>query len=114
MNADEIRRCLVQLVSADPAERDAAREALYTQQEDAVYPLLDQFYAGVDEATGVAVLGVLADIGGPDALAALRQVFHFEERPAWRRAAARGLLRNRANLDHDEITAVERFLETNG
>lgn len=99
------------LVGTGEMQPLAARVILLSLQEDAVDPLVDIYYAGVDEKTGVAILEILAEIGGPDALAVLRNVYTFDdEHPAFQRAAARGLLRNRYNLDSEELEDIARYV----
>ncbi len=83
-----------------------ARAALLALDEDAVNPLIDAFHAGVSEAGGLAIIDLVAEIGGPDALTLLRYVYHFEARPAWKTAARRGLLLNRSNLDASELAEL--------
>jgi hypothetical protein len=54
---------------------------------------------------GIAILELVAEIGGPDALSLLRNVYHFDDQhTAWRNAARRGLFHNRNNLDASELT----------
>jgi len=90
--------------------QQAARMILLALDEDAVDPLIDEFYAGVTEAQGVAVLAIMAEIGGPDAMSTLRNVFHFETRPTLKRAAASGLLHNSDNLSQDELEDVTMYI----
>jgi hypothetical protein len=91
MNMRETLRALV-YGSAD--ERETARHALLRMDEDAVDLLTDEFYAGVDEATGVAILEIVSIIGGPDALRLLKFACYFGDKEAWRQAGARGLADN--------------------
>jgi hypothetical protein len=109
MDSNTLHNLLAQLSSDDPAQRETARMALFALDEEAVNLLADEFYAGVSEALGVAILDIVGEIGGPDALSMLRNVYHFEDkRVSWRKAAARGLLMNRDNLDTAEVEEVER------
>jgi hypothetical protein len=95
MNDNEtIRELLRIFVHGNDAERDAARTEFYRRDEDAVDPLTDEFYAGVDEATGVAILEIISAIGGPDALRLLKYACYFGDKEAWRDAGARGLADN--------------------
>jgi hypothetical protein len=116
MNAEfSFREMVCQLTGADADEREAARARLLAMDEDAVNPLLDVFYGGVSEAEGLAILDVVAEIGGPDALSMLRNVYHFEEkRKAWQDAAARGLMQNADNLDAGEADEVRGYIERSG
>lgn len=106
---------LVQLLgSEDEMNRQAARMILLALQEAAVNPLGDQLYAGVTDAQGVGILNVVAEIGGPDAMAMLRTVFQFgDERPKLQLTAAEGLLRNQANLSPEEIAGITLFVAEN-
>jgi hypothetical protein len=84
--------------------RAAAWDALRALDEDAVDALLSAFYAGVSEAQGLLILALVAEIGGPDGLTLLRNVYYDPDaRQAWHIAAGRGLLHNHANLDAHEI-----------
>lgn len=111
MTALDFHQLALQLASANEDEQAAALRRLYALDEDAVDPLIDVFYAGVTEAVGAAIIAVLAAIGGPDALLALRNIYQYEERLALRRAAAQGLLHNPHNLAPDEHAQLTRFLD---
>ncbi len=96
-----------QLVSEDVAVREAAQTALRALDEDAVDPLINAFYAGVNESQGVAVLELVGEIGGPDALTLLRNVVYDPTlRGTWQAAARRGLLLNRDNLSPAEVQTL--------
>jgi len=96
-----------QLISPQPTEREAAREALRALDEDAVDPLINAFYAGVNEALGIAILELVGEIGGPDALTLLRNIgYDPTTRPAWHEAARRALLLNRDNLSPAEVESL--------
>ena len=104
MQLDTLRGYLLQLTRSDAAAREAARAALLVEDEDIVAPLVAEFHAGVSEALGVAIISLVGEIGGPDALTLLRYVYHFEDkRPAWQRAAREALLYNQHNLDSTEL-----------
>jgi hypothetical protein len=107
MTAEIVRQLLLSLDHPDPAQRETARQALLDMDEDAIDPLSDAFFAGVNEALGVAILEVVGAIGGPDALLMLRNVYNFEDRRmVWKRTAGLGLLHNRDNLDQHELEAL--------
>jgi len=96
-----------QLNSPQSTERESAREALRALDEDAVDPLINAFYAGVNEAHGIAILELVGEIGGPDALTLLRNIgYDPTTRPAWREAARRALLLNRDNLSPAEVETL--------
>lgn len=91
----EIRVLLKQLVSDDAAQSDAARMALYKLDEYAVDPLADEFYSGVSMQEAAAILDVLGEIGGPDALIVLRDAYGvLETTDEIRQTAALALARN--------------------
>jgi hypothetical protein len=107
----DLNTSITALGSPDQQAREAAWAALRALDEDAIDPLTDAFYAGVPEATGVSILHLVGEIGGPDVLLLLRDVYGSSERPSWKRAAASGLLRNADNLDAAEREMLRRFLE---
>ncbi len=107
MSSDNLPALIRQLTSADAAEREAARNALLALDEDAVDPLIAEFHAGVSDAMGAAIIDVVGEIGGPDALTLLRYVFHFEEhRPLCHAAAIKALRYNAHSLDQSERDAL--------
>src|SRR5690242_19118967 len=106
---ENFRQLLKDLTSADESRCDAARDALMALDEAIVDPLIGEFYSGVSEALGIAILDLAAAIGGPDALSLLRNVYNFDDQHvAWRKAAARGLLHNRHSLDAAELDELLR------
>ncbi len=98
------------LVSPDEAVRHAALRALYQGDEAAAVLLCDQFAAGLNEAQGCAVLEVLGEMGGFDALMLLLSVFYFDPRPRIKQAAALALERNAANLNAEERADITAYL----
>ena len=99
-----------QITSKDLFESASARRYLLSMEEDAINPLVDEYYAGVTEEQGVAILDIIARIGGPDAMVVLRNIFNFEEkRQSIKLAAALGLLRNRIGLSRNELEDVMLF-----
>lgn len=104
-------KLLKQLVDENSETRQTARLSLLEMDEEAIDPLIDQFYAGVTDAQGIAILIIMAEIGGPDAMSTLRNVFYFEDaRPILQRTAASGLLDNADNLSPHELEEVKLFL----
>lgn len=100
------------LSSAKPEEQLAARIILLSMQERAVVPLIDQFYAGVTVGQARSILGILAEIGGWEALNLLRDVYRYEKTPPpLRHTAAQGLHKNAAALSKEEREHIERYLE---
>lgn len=111
MSSVNFRALVEQLVSDNPTAQLEAKAALLALEEEATGPLSDVYYGGVNDAEGSAILDIVAEIAGFEALALLRNEFHFEDkRPVLRRAAASGLLRNQDNLSPDELEEVTRFL----
>jgi hypothetical protein len=112
MNQPDYRELVHQLLSDDIDQQMTARQTLLALEEDAVTGLLNEYYAGVNEAQGLAILDVLAQIGGYEALSALRSLVFFDlsTPAALRTAAAQGLLQNSDNLSPDEIQKVTDYL----
>lgn len=111
MFRSDVAQLVKALMSDDVETREKARSTLLALDEDAVEGLIDEYYAGVNDATGVAILEVVGEIGGPDAMSTLRNVFHFETaRRALQIAAAQGLLHNQYSLSPHEIEDVKRFV----
>lgn len=111
MEATRFRNLVTQMAQPQPEQRLAARMLLLSLQEDAVNPLIDVYYAGVTDTEGVAILSLLAEIGGWEAMNVLRSIFEFEtERTILKRAAASGLLHNADNLSQHERESIALFL----
>ena len=107
MSTQPFQQLITQLGSSEPEEFQAAHVILLGMDEDAINPLIDAFYSGVNETGGLAVLELVAQIGGPDALSLLRNVFGDQStRELWRQAAAVGLLYNVDDLSEEEADAV--------
>src|SRR5262249_13572655 len=107
---DDLRPHLLQLDNPDAARRDAARAALLAYDEEAADFLIAEFHAGVSAALGIAIIELVSEIGGPDAMTLLRYVYHFEEKcPVWQKAAAHALLYNQHSLDQSELEDLCRF-----
>lgn len=95
MASEEIRRLVAQLSSNATIERMAARLAFLKMDEDAIQPLADELYSGVDTVTGMAILELMGEIGGWEALAVLQDIYCAESsRPELAKAAAQGLRDN--------------------
>lgn len=86
MKQDELHGIIRDLVAADNAVRQDARIRLLQLDEMIISDLIDQFYAGVNETTGIALLGIIGEIGGYEALQLLEDVDEHE-RDAWRAVA---------------------------
>lgn len=81
------------LTSDDDAQQQTARLQLLMHDEDAVEPLVDAFYAGVNEQGGLRILNILGEIGGFEALALFEDVVQFSARYECWRALATAQLR---------------------
>ena len=77
MSEPDYAQLAKQLVHENSEVRECAKTNLMELDEMAVDPLLDEFYAGVTDVQGIAILDVIAEIGGPDAMPTLRNIFHF-------------------------------------
>ena len=108
MNRPDFHELIKQVVSENSNEQAQARKTLLALDEDAVSLLLDEYYAGVNEAQGSAIVSLLAEIGGYEALNALRSICFFDlsTPPHLRKVAAKGLLANRENLSPNEYTKL--------
>jgi hypothetical protein len=111
MDKSTIAALIPDLVSPDDTVRQSALRALYAGDEAAAVILCDLVAAGLNEAQTCAVLEVVGEIGGFDAIMLLLDVFYFEPRPRVKKAAAHALKRNNANLNAQERADVEEFLE---
>lgn len=97
---------------AESAQQMAARMILIALQEDAIEPLADVYFAGVNDEHGSMILTLMAEIGGYEALNILRDILKHEKgRPDLRLIAAEGLLFNEDNLSEQEAIAIKRFLD---
>lgn len=102
---------VTRFLTAEPVHQMAARMILLAVQEDAVQPLADAYYAGVNDEQGTAIIGILAEIGGYEALNILRDIVrHQVKRLPLRVAAAEGLLQNESAISEKEQKALQRFL----
>jgi hypothetical protein len=109
MQPEHFRQLLTDLTSDDTVQRQTAWDTLRALDEEILDPLIAEFYSGVSENSGIAILQLAAEIGGPDALSLLRNVYHFDDHHvAWQHAAGKGLLHNRANLDATELEDLLR------
>ena len=86
---------LKSIVTGSDDDRIAVLKAIYAQDEQAASPLIDQFYAGVSETTGLVIIQILSDMGGYEAINFFYDVVHHERRyPSWRAAAIHALQRD--------------------
>ncbi len=101
------RSLMTQLASLDPAERDAARSTLLHMDEDVMDLLVAEFYAGMPEKLAIAVLEIIGEIGGYEALNLLGDVYYSRDtRPVIKAAARLALLRNADNLDPLQVSKL--------
>jgi hypothetical protein len=102
---------LLKVILLAQNDSQATRQTLLAYQEDAIVPLSNTFFAGVDDALGTLILQLMAEIGGFEAMATLMNVFVFEtQRPVLQRIAVQGLWANQDNLSPKERADVEAFL----
>lgn len=108
----DYRKLIDQLMSDNAAERLAARMLLVALGEHAADALIDALYNGVSDRHGIKILLLLGEIGGPDALNLLREVFDYDggQRAGFKFAAAQGLINNIDALSPHEVQAVTRYL----
>lgn len=81
------------LASTDPTRAAAARAALLALDEAIIDPLLDQFYAGVSELVGLAIIDLVAIVGGYEVRLFLEDLMQADGmgRDAWLQAAIQAL-----------------------
>jgi hypothetical protein len=80
------------LTHPDEQVRQAAVHILLLQDEAIIGKLIDEFYAGVGLARGTALLDVIGQIGGYEAVALLKDVVdHPSAKQEWREVALRWL-----------------------
>ncbi|MCU0496074.1 MAG: hypothetical protein MUF87_01840 [Anaerolineae bacterium] len=90
MNNEDLRNYIRNLTVEQ--YRDSARLALLQEDEVIVSRLIDEFYAGVSVVTGAALLNVIGEIGGYEAIALLDEVYHdLSTKQIWREIAERWL-----------------------
>jgi len=75
----ETTTLLKQIINGHHAQRKQALQTLYTADEGAVTPLIDEFYAGVNETTGLLIITVLSDIGGYEANQLFEDIITFPQ-----------------------------------
>lgn len=95
MTPDDARRLIAQLTSASVTERAAARLTFLKLDEDAIQPLANELYSGVNTSTAVAILELMGEIGGWEALVVLQDICFAEStRSSLAKAAAQALVEN--------------------
>ncbi len=90
----DYHQLLQHITSGDDAQRQNALQIIAEQDEYAIAPLIDQFYAGVDEATGLVIIDILGAIGGFEARQLLEDVYHLDQshkHDSWRQSALKAL-----------------------
>ena len=70
-----------------------------------------RFMRGVNEAHGVVILDVVTEIGGPDAMELLTDVYRNGTKDVWKRWALLGLARDFSN-DEDVLDTVFEWLQS--
>ncbi len=105
------RTLMEQLASLDFTDRESARAALLQMDEDVMDLLVAEFYAGMPEKLAVALIEIIGEIGGYEALNLLGDVYYSRDtRPALKAAARRALLRNADNLDPQQVAKLREDL----
>jgi hypothetical protein len=111
MRTPDYARLVKQFVDVNPITQYATNMILIALGEDAIDLLIDEYYAGVTDAEGGAILTIIAEIRDLDAMSALRNIFNFEDsRLILKRTAASGLLQNADNLSQYELEEVTLYL----
>lgn len=96
-----------QLASVDPTERESARMSLLQMDEDVMDLLVAEFYAGMPEKLAIALIEIIGEIGGYEALNLLGDVYYSPDtRPTLKAAARLALLRNADNLDPQQVAKL--------
>ena len=102
------RTLMNQLGSLDPTERESARASLLQMGEDVMDLLVAEFYAGMPEKIAVALLEIIGEIGGYEALNLLGDVYYSHDtKPTLKAAARLALLRNADNLDPQQVIKLK-------
>lgn len=91
MDKTQIRAHIQSLTHEDLDIRQQARAALTAGDEAIIDTLIDEFYAGVNEQTGIALLDIIGQIGGYMAINTLEYVYHFDPHDAWKTIAQKWL-----------------------
>lgn len=83
------------ILRGDVSQRESAFQSIYQLDEEAVAPLIDEFYAGVNEQTGVLILEIIGEIGGYEARQLLTDIVDMPQPySSWGDAATDGLAHN--------------------
>lgn len=93
----DYHQLLSDITSGDDWKRQIALEIIADQDEDAVVPLIDQFYAGVNEVTGLVIIDILSAIGGFEARQLLEDIYYLDQtykHMSWRESALKALKHN--------------------
>lgn len=97
MSKIDYHQLLQHLVSGDASQRQSALKIIAEQDEDAIQPLIDQFYAGVNEATGLVIIDLIGMIGGFEARQLLEDLYYLDQthnKDSWYQSAKDALKRN--------------------
>jgi hypothetical protein len=101
------RTLMNQLASLDSLECESAHASLLQMDEEVMDLLVAEFYAGMPEKLAVALLEIIGEIGGYEALNLLGDVYYSRDtRPALKVAARLALLRNADNLDPQQVAKL--------
>ena len=95
MSEFNLTALLKTVLSEDATKRASALQSIYLLDEEAVAPLIDEFYAGVNEQTGVLILEIISKIGGYEARQLLTDIADSPQLyPSWNGAVNNGLAQN--------------------
>ena len=97
MTKTDYHQLLQHLVSGNTSQRQSALKIIAEQDEDAVQPLIDQFYAGVNEATGLVIIDLIGTIGGFEARQLLEDLYYLNQaqnKESWYQSAKDALKHN--------------------
>lgn len=87
MSNHNVSELLKSIVGGDAQTRASALHTLYTLDEHAVEPLIDEFYAGVNEQTGLFIIEIITTIGGYEARQLLDDIAdNPQPYTSWKRA----------------------------
>ncbi len=91
----DITSLLKQIQGEDARERETALNVIYAHDEEAISSLIDEFYAGVSESTGIVIIQLVSKIGGYEARQLLEDILQNPPPYAsWQETAQTGMTYN--------------------
>jgi hypothetical protein len=91
MMPETLRSMIVDLANPDEQQRQQAHQALLQEDEVIIPALIDEFYAGVGMQTGTALLELIGQIGGYQAIGLFLELLTDSPQVVWREIAERWL-----------------------